>query len=409
MDLFFSTYGESYNKAIIAFSGGSDSLVLLDQISKIILPKNIILAHVNYGVSKESGKWETLSKKYAEEYGVEFKILRLGSETHTGNFENWARDKRYSFFESLMSEGDVVFTGHHANDQAETIILKLIRGAGIDGISGIKPVRVFGKGKLIRPLINACKDDIYSYAKGISKYGWAEDPSNLDSRYDRNFIRNEILPMISNRWPAALSGISKSARNLQETKTIVDMSVGVSVGTCSGLSYGFPYLDIDVLLKYCYAIQKSILKKWLNDNSVLMTNKMVNYTFNELINSKNYGSLFQGKNFQIRKDSFKKNGKKINCLFLTKLDKEYNYKDIINESKLESAKKNTIPLTLNYSMKSTLRVGENKKTLSNICQENGIPLFIRCALPVRIDNGQVVELFIPHLENNGFNRMISTS
>lgn len=196
------------NQINIALSGGVDSVVLAHAASRVS-HESLYCLHVNHGISDNAEQWESFCFEFCKQIGAKFKSKQFHLKG-VNNLESVARDCRYEFFIENLSDGDVLLTAHHMDDQAETFLLRLMRGAGVDGLASMRPTRNLGNGILARPLLGYSKDDLMAYAKE-NDLKWVEDESNQSSDYDRNFLRNEVLPLLRTRWGNASSSISKSA------------------------------------------------------------------------------------------------------------------------------------------------------------------------------------------------------
>ncbi|TBT52011.1 tRNA lysidine(34) synthetase TilS [Vibrio parahaemolyticus] len=196
------------NQINIALSGGVDSIVLAHAASRVS-HESLYCLHVNHGISDNAKKWESFCFEFCKQIGAKFKSKQFHLKG-VNNLESVARDCRYEFFIENLSDGDVLLTAHHMDDQAETFLLRLMRGAGVDGLASMRPTRDLGNGILARPLLGYSKDELMAYAKE-NDLKWVEDESNQSSDYDRNFLRNEVLPLLRTRWGNASSSISKSA------------------------------------------------------------------------------------------------------------------------------------------------------------------------------------------------------
>lgn len=182
-------------KCIVAVSGGPDSLCLLDIFAYLGKKYRFSLhvAHVNYGLrGAASDLDEALVREQAGRYGIPVSVFRP-KRTRRGNLEERLREERYAFFERLRKKlgYDVVAVGHHEDDQAETVLLRLLRGAGLEGLSAMRAK----SGRVIRPLLAVSRLGILRYLKerGIK---YREDESNLDRRFLRNRVRHELIPLL---------------------------------------------------------------------------------------------------------------------------------------------------------------------------------------------------------------------
>lgn len=209
---------------LIALSGGVDSVVLLflaDDLAKQNLC-TLRAVYVDHGLQQQSVAWGDHCASLCETLAVNFERVAVDVDLQSGlSPESAARDARYSAMKSLLRSGEYLCTAHHADDQAETLLLQLFRGAGINGLASMPEMRDFGTGYLFRPLLQASQSEIIDYAKQHN-LSWVEDPSNTDLRYDRNFLRQELLPMIEQRWPQVAQSISRSAAHCAEAVALTN-------------------------------------------------------------------------------------------------------------------------------------------------------------------------------------------
>ena len=159
--------------------------------------------------------------KVCNQWGIHICKTVLTPATRDHLDEAAYRNARYAWFESLIQPGDVLVTAHHRDDQVETVLYRLLRGSGVHGLGGIQPERPFGSGVLARPFLGCSRSDITAYAaeQGLS---WVTDPSNEDRRYDRNFLRHEIIRPLAARWPASGRNIDRAARHLRHAHALLE-------------------------------------------------------------------------------------------------------------------------------------------------------------------------------------------
>lgn len=208
----------SEQKIILAVSGGIDSMVLLDLVSKHIKHENIIIAHCNHGFRQESDDEAIFVQKISQQLGFVFEYKKAEG---LSNNELAAREFRYSFFYHLMNKyhAKAILTAHHKNDQIETFLFRLMRGAGLVGLSGMKENDE--ERKIMRPLLSFTRKEIETYAK-LHNVTWMEDPTNSETNYDRCWIRNEIIPSIEKRKPGLTNIIFKTAQNFSEVSDYME-------------------------------------------------------------------------------------------------------------------------------------------------------------------------------------------
>lgn len=203
---------------LVALSGGLDSTVLLHALAatrdRHVAP--LCALHVDHGLHPESGRWAASATGFAASLGVPCEVVEVSVGTGEGKGpEAAAREARYAAIETRLEAGDWVLSAHHADDQAETLLLNLLRGSGPDGAAGMPPFRDLGQGFLVRPLLTIAHDELAAYAAAHA-LTWIDDPGNADLRLDRNYLRHEVLPRLSARWPKAGTKLSRSTELLRE-------------------------------------------------------------------------------------------------------------------------------------------------------------------------------------------------
>ena len=214
------TYIKKNDKIIIAVSGGMDSIALLLLLQSINIHK-IIVAHVDHSIRKDSISDRVFVEDLCKDLGVPFyfKTLDFSSRNRKDSVEKWAREKRYQYFVNLArkTKSDWVMTGHHANDQAETLLLNLSRQSGVSGLTGISR----RNNKIIRPLLPFNKKVISEFAERIG-FPFIEDSTNADMTIPRNFIRKKILKPWESEVPFVIKGINNSTKYFNEWKLSLD-------------------------------------------------------------------------------------------------------------------------------------------------------------------------------------------
>ena len=203
----------SAHRVWVGFSGGLDSSLLLKASVQLLGAEKVGALHLNHQIDKNSAGWEQHCSAQAKELGVEFRSRQVKIENLGSGIENQARELRYEFFEDNIGHNELLLLAHHADDQAETLLYRLMRGTGVRGLTGIPESRPLGAGTLLRPLLSIPREQLKVIAEEQGVL-WIEDPSNSDTRYDRNYIRNQIRPVIEDRWPSATKAINQVASNM---------------------------------------------------------------------------------------------------------------------------------------------------------------------------------------------------
>jgi len=191
------------NSYIVGFSGGADSTALLHALSNIQkqLDTPVSAVHVNHGIHADADQWQSQCERFCYRHDIKLTCLRIDLKNSSGKgLEAEARHLRYEAISALLKPGDCLLTAHHADDQAETLLLNLMRGSGVDGLTAMPESRPLGTGSLQRPLLQFKNAALRNYLRE-NDVEWTEDPSNLHLDHDRNFVRHEVIPLLEQRWP----------------------------------------------------------------------------------------------------------------------------------------------------------------------------------------------------------------
>lgn len=208
---------------LVAFSGGLDSTVLLHALAHRPRRRTPVYAlHVNHGLHADAAKWALWCAAFCKSHGVVFTDTSLAIPHAPGSsLEAAAREARYAWLRAHMQPGDVLLTAHHQDDQLETFLLMALRGSGPAGLAAMPAAAPFGAGQLVRPLLGSPRAVLEAYAAQYDLQ-WLTDPSNADTRFDRNYLRREIAPRLRDRWPAAGETISRAARHCAAAVDLLD-------------------------------------------------------------------------------------------------------------------------------------------------------------------------------------------
>lgn len=211
------------HKFLIGLSGGLDSVVLLHGMARLRDQSDtdfqLRALHINHQLQDQAQNWEQHCQSLCAELGVEFLSRKVEIAASSG-VENAAREARYGEFEAALLEDEELLLAHHRDDQMETLLLRLMRGSGSRGLSGIPRSRVLASSRLLRPLLDTDREELRSYAES-EQLVWVEDHSNRDEGFDRNFCRHSLLPLIESRWPGYRESWSKSAVLSSESETLI--------------------------------------------------------------------------------------------------------------------------------------------------------------------------------------------
>ncbi len=244
-------------KLLLAYSGGLDSSVLLHLLVQInkTLSFQLSAQHVHHGLSANADAWADFCTDICKQLHVPLTISTVKIENTGLGIEAAARAARYQALEK--SEADFICLAHHQDDQAETFLLQLARGAGIKGLAGMAAQNV----KLLRPLLDAPRRALLDYAKQ-HRLTWIEDESNADTKFDRNFVRHEVLPRLEKQYPAIKQTISRSALHMAEANTLLDEIAEQDVQACAQDKI----LHLQSLQKLSLVRINNALRWWLVQN-----------------------------------------------------------------------------------------------------------------------------------------------
>lgn len=253
--------GYSVARYIVAFSGGLDSTVLLHALCRTRErhASPLVALHVNHDLHPDSSSWEQHCRRVAQKLEVEYLGRTVAVRKRAAGLEAAAREARYEALGAEMQENDVVLSAHHEEDQAETLLLNLMRGSGLAGLAGIGARQPFGPGLLIRPLLDVSRQAIERYARELG-LEWIEDPANVDLRFDRNYLRREILPRLRTHWPAVSSRLRRSAELAAESAALQDDLAKLDLGPLVAASGAADRLDIPGLRRLPAARQRNVLR-----------------------------------------------------------------------------------------------------------------------------------------------------
>ena len=207
----------------VAFSGGIDSTALLVVLARMRALRGRLRAiHVDHGLQPRSGAWADHCRKVARRLGVPLEVVAVAVDRATGvSLEAAAREARYGALAQRLGPHEVLLTAQHADDQLETVLLQLLRGAGLPGLAAMPAFAPFASGWLVRPLITTERSEIEQWARSC-KLEWIEDDSNEDERRDRNYLRRRVAPQLRARWPAVSAAVARTARHAAEGQRLLE-------------------------------------------------------------------------------------------------------------------------------------------------------------------------------------------
>lgn len=263
-----------YARLVLALSGGLDSMVLLHALAALRtdFPLSLRAVHVDHSLQPDSAAWGRRCEQACEHLVVPFTLQRV---TVTGvaadGLEAAARRARYAALRERLAPGETLVTAHQHNDQAETVLLQLLRGAGVAGLAGMPARAAFGHGELARPLLGFTRAVLEAYGRshGLS---WIDDPSNLDRHLRRNYLRAEILPRLRAVWPQADAMLVRTAGHAAEAAALLDEMADADLAGCRATdlpAHVHAALSVARLAELSPARQRNVLRRWLRQQGIL--------------------------------------------------------------------------------------------------------------------------------------------
>jgi tRNA(Ile)-lysidine synthase len=247
----------------VAYSGGLDSSVLLHAMATLrrALGAPLQAVHVDHGLHPDAPAWAAHCRRTCEALGLPLRSLRVDVGPHRARhgLEGGARAARYEALAALLDVGDCLLTAHHRDDQAETVLLQLLRGGGPSGVAGMPFAVQLGPGRLVRPLLDQPRAALRDYAVGCG-LTWLEDPANADTGLDRNYLRHEVLPRLRARWPGLGKTLARAARHAAEAVAVVDERAAEDLAAAHGAAPD--RLRIDALSALPVPRRRALLRHW---------------------------------------------------------------------------------------------------------------------------------------------------
>jgi len=293
----YSVISEYPDKPIvIAYSGGVDSQVLLHALAKLKhaklpfltsehslantvangLSNKVIVCHVNHGLSENAQYWQEFATEQCQQVKLPLTVCAVNVQPQAQcSLEALARDARYQALQQVAAQPSIIVTGHHSDDQSETFLLALKRGSGLKGLSAMASQAPLAEHTLTRPLLAITRQEIVDYANQ-QQLTWIEDESNLDTSFDRNFIRHQVMPLLSQRWPSIVRTINRSSDHCREGQALLDelaeddLSVCLCVGHTHSSALSIGEVVIEQLTQLTRARFNNVIRYYLAKQQCLM-------------------------------------------------------------------------------------------------------------------------------------------
>ncbi|MEZ5535173.1 MAG: tRNA lysidine(34) synthetase TilS [Thiolinea sp.] len=268
---------------LVAYSGGLDSHVLLHALThetrnaflpsppagaragdggKERAPQQIRAIHIKHNLQSASADWAEHCRKVCAALNIELEVVELNLQVPAGSsVEAVAREARYQAFSEHLQPGEVLLTAHHQDDQAETLLLNLLRGSGPEGLAAMPESRPFVDTVLLRPLLGLSRAQLQAYAQA-QQLSWIDDPSNASRVFDRNYLRHEVMPVLEQRWPAAARLLARAAQWQGEAVQLQSDLLADKLQQVQGAQNAT--LSVAALLACNVVLQKALIRQWLS-------------------------------------------------------------------------------------------------------------------------------------------------
>jgi tRNA(Ile)-lysidine synthase len=252
----------------IGFSGGADSTALLLAMHRCRdrLHAPIHAVHFHHGLNPGADSWLDHCRHFCQKRDIPFSSRTLNISPAGGtSTEEESRNRRYQAVSELLGNEETYLTAHHADDQAETLFLNLMRGSGVEGLAGIPELRNLGNGRVARPLLRWHRAQLEAYLLH-HQVEWLNDPSNLDESFDRNYLRHNLFPMLEARWPGLVKRLTRSARMARQTSDALAVFINTHSGDLLGDKHRMP---LGPLLQMDRPMQALVVRQWLRRQEIV--------------------------------------------------------------------------------------------------------------------------------------------
>lgn len=264
---------KAVQRPVLALSGGVDSRVLLHLLAQYHQNYSVPVraVHIHHGLSANANHWVTQCQQWCNEYQIPLSVEYVSLDQQSGeSIEKLARDARYAMLSKHIQAQDTLLLGHHADDQLETFLLALRRGSGPKGLSAMAAWAAFSQGHLLRPLLQVPRQVIESFAEQ-QQLQWVDDESNQDVRYERNFLRHRVTPILSERWPTIYQAVQRSAELCAEQEELLYELLSDTLSSAINEEGG---LSIVQLQACSDAVKRQLIRQWLAGQGIAMPSRL---------------------------------------------------------------------------------------------------------------------------------------
>lgn len=265
----------------VAYSGGVDSHVLLDLARQCF--NNVHAIHINHNLSHDDIVWQQHCEAVCAAVKIPLRCITVDAKPKPSQSpEEASRLARRQAWREVLNKNDVLLVAHHADDQAETVLFRLLRGAGPKGLSGIKVISKVGQATLWRPLLGISKQQLLDYAT-FNNLNWLQDQSNTDDHYDRNYLRKHVVPLLLQRWPAAIANINRAAKLCGQLENFIAPQI---MNVLASMTDKNQVLNLTLLRSYSPQWQQEILRLWLQQQDLHPSSQHVKMILQQVINAR---------------------------------------------------------------------------------------------------------------------------
>ena len=416
-----SLFGEllTYEHCYIGFSGGLDSTALLFACVKFLSQQkqtpipSLTAIHINHQIDSASDDWQVHCEEFCGKLGVSFIAKKITVDTSENGLEAGARESRYKAFEELISsingQSSVLLLGHHADDQAETLLLRLMQGSGLRGASAMSKSRTLDDSGivLLRPLLAQSKSELQQYVM-THELEYLNDPSNQDLRFDRNYIRHKILPSLLARWPKAVEVLTRFVDHLRADLHLLNDLANIDLSSAERSEH--PYGE-SLSLIHCrqFSVRRrfNLLRYWLLKNSLQMPSTVLMNQINDLITSSRVEAhvkiahcklcVYRNRLYLIKSHQLKQLAQCLEAKHNWSLTKPLPAMELSRLTAVQCSSGKSLLIEGDYwvsnrSHNSKVRYQGFNRSLKNIFQEHGIPIWLRDSYPVVYSSDRIAAI-----------------
>ena len=409
----------TYEHCYIGFSGGLDSSALLFACVKFLsqqkqsLAPSLTAIHINHQIDSASNDWQAHCEQFCAKLGVTMIGKKIAVDADEKGLEAGARDGRYKAFEELIAstnaQSSVLLLGHHADDQAETLLLRLMRGSGVRGASAMSKSRTLADSGivLLRPLLTKSKSQLQQYAMA-QEFQYLNDPSNQNLRFDRNYIRHKVLPPLLMRWPKAIEALTRFVDHLRADLELLNDLAVIDLSSADRSEH--PYGE-SLSLVHCRQLavrrRSNLLRYWLLSNGLQMPSTALTIQINSLITTSSVDAhveidqcklyAYRNRIYLIKSHQLSRLAQCLEAKHDWSLTKPLAAMELSRLTASQCSSSNSLLIEGEYwvsnrSHDSKVRYQGLHRSLKNIFQEHGVPVWLRDSYPVVYSSDRIAAI-----------------